>query len=209
MLALPSLPPPVAAHVAAAVACAPVRPRALLVADMSESSSKPRLWVFDLSDTKQPMVMRTEVAHGYGSDPNKTGMATYFSNVEGSGMTSLGPYRIAEPYTGKYGVSYRLVGLSLSDSHAYERNIMLHPAPYVSPAHVGRSAGCAAVAPSALTAMMRHFGSLTGGLLWIDGPGVQAPTCAATRWPAEWALPKGSAWAIALKPNQACPRQAP
>lgn len=204
MMSLPSLPPTVASHVEAAVACAASKPRVLLVADMSQPSSTPRLWVFDLRDSKHPVVMRTEVSHGYGSDPGKTGMATRFGNVEGSGMTSLGLYRIAESYIGQHGPSYRLVGLSPTDSNAYARNVMLHPAPYVGPGYAGRSAGCAAVAPASLAAMTRHFGSLSGGMLWIDGPGVQAPTCAATRKPPSWSLPEGSAWKRFDNPAHAC-----
>lgn len=204
MLSLPSLPPTIATHVAAAVACAPERPRALLVADMSEPSRQPRLWVFDLRDPQHPVVMRTWVAHGYGSDPRNTGMAIAFGDQQDSGKTSLGLYMIAEPYTGKYGWSYRLRGLSPSDSNAYERNIMLHPAPYVTTGYAGRSGGCAAVSFAALAKMDQHFGSLSGGLLWVDGPGVQAPSCAATRWPPSWTLPAGSAWAMLSTPMQAC-----
>lgn len=204
---LPSLPPPVAAHVADALACAPERPRALLVADMSEPSRQPRLWVFDLRDPQHPVVMRTQVAHGYGSDPHNTGYATRFGNADGSGMTSLGLYRIDAAYVGKHGPSYRLVGLSPSDSNAFTRDVMLHPSAYVSPAHVGRSAGCAAVAPQALASMTKHFGTLTGGLLWIDGPGVKAPTCAAMRWPPAWMMPAESAWAATSKPDLTCSRE--
>lgn len=205
MLVLSALPPTVAAHAAAAVACAHEQPAALLVADMSRPSFQPRLWVIDLRDRQHPeVVLKTRVAHGYGSDPGNTGWASRFGDTEGSGMTSLGLYRIASPYVGKHGPSYRLAGLSTSDAHAFERNIMLHPADYVGPQHVGRSAGCAAVAPSALATMTAHFGTLTGGLLWIDGPGVTAPMCKALLWPTGWALPKGSVWAKATQSARVC-----
>jgi hypothetical protein len=202
MPALPNLPPVVAEHAAAAVACAATAPRALLIADMSEPNRAPRFWAFDLSDPKRPvLVLQSQVAHGYGSDPGKTGTATRFSDVEGSGMTSLGLYRVANPYVGKHGPSYRLQGLSASNAHAWQRDIMLHPAPYVSPTRVSYSAGCAAVAPSTLAALTAHFGTLTGAELWVDGPGVRAPTCAQTN---PWPKNTGSTWASVEQPARAC-----
>jgi hypothetical protein len=202
VIPFPNLPPVVAEHAAAAVACAATTPRALLVADMSEPNRAPRLWAFDLSDPKHPvLVLQSQVAHGYGSDPGKTGTATRFSDVEGSGMTSLGLYVVGEPYTGKYGSSYRLQGLSATNAHAYARDIMLHPAPYVSANWVSYSAGCAAVAFDTLNALNRHFGSLSGALLWMDGPGVQAQTCAqASPWP----VITDSTWASVAQPSRSC-----
>jgi hypothetical protein len=202
MPVLPNLPPVVAEHAAAAVACAATPPRALLVADMSEPNRAPRFWAFDLSDPKHPvLVLQSQVAHGYGSDPNRDGQATQFSDVEGSGMTSLGLYRVAGPYVGKHGPSYRLQGLSASNAHASQRDVMLHPAPYVSPARVSYSAGCAAVAPATLSALKVHFGTLTGAALWIDGPGVQAPTCAALE---PWAVAQASSWSAYVPDTKAC-----
>ena len=147
ILALPNLPPVVAEHAAAAVACSATEPPALLVADMSEPNRAPRLWAFDLSDPKHPvLVLQSQVAHGYGSDPGRTGVATKFSDVEGSRMISLGLYRVAAPYLGKHGPSYRLQGLSASNAQEWQRDIMLHHGPYVTPTHVGPSGGCATVA---------------------------------------------------------------
>jgi len=158
---------------------------------MSEPNRAPRLWAVDLSHPRHPtLVLQSRVAHGYGSDPRRTGMATRFSDVEGSGMTSLGLYQVGQAYVGKHGHSYRLAGLSASNAHAYEREIMLHPADYVSPTRVSYSAGCAAVSPATLVALDHRFGSMTGALLWIDGPGVQAPTCAAL----------GKPWPVTLPP---------
>ena len=190
-LHFPSLPPAVAQRASAAVAChAGSPPRAFLIADMSEPNTKPRLWAVDLSNPDRPVLtLQSQVAHGYGSDPGKTGMATRFSDVEGSGMTSLGLYQVGDAYVGKHGHSYRLEGLSLSNAHAFQREVMLHPADYVSPTRVSYSAGCAAVAPSTLVALDRRFGTMTGALLWIDGPGVQAPTCAALGKPWNVTLP--------------------
>ena len=202
MPTLPNLPPVVAEHAAAAVACAATAPRALLIADMSEPNRSPRLWAFDLSDPKHPvLVLQSQVAHGYGSDPGKTGTASRFSDIDGSGMTSLGLYRVGESYTGKYGSSYRLQGLSASNAHAYARDIMLHPAPYVSANWVSYSAGCAAVAFDTLNQLNHHFGSLSGALLWMDGPGVQAPTCADVE---TWSAAPRSSWSAYVSDTKAC-----
>ena len=206
MFPLPSLPPMVAAHAAAALTCSTEQPRVLLVADMSEDSREPRLVVFDLRDPHHPtVVMRTLVAHGKGSsDPHQPTRAMRFGDVNGSMMTSLGLYRISTPYTGKSGPSYRLEGLSATNAHAFERDIDLHPSSaFAASGGLGHSEGCPMVAPSALASMTQHFGTLMGGLLWIDGPGVQAPTCAALRWPPAWTMPEGSVWAQVTS-SQAC-----
>ena len=102
-------------------------------------------------------------------------MATKFSDVDGSGMTSLGLYRVAALYLGKHGPSYRLQGLSASNAHAYDRDIMLHPAPYVTPNRVSYSAGCVAVAPSTLSALTTHFGTLTGTACGSTAPACECP----------------------------------
>lgn len=207
MLTLPNLPPIVAAHAAAAVACSlgsGQPPSALLVADMSEPNIAPRLWVFDLSDPEHPqLVIQAQIAHGYGSDPRRTGVATKFSDVEGSGMTSLGLYRVGDPYFGKHGPSYRLVGLSASNASAFSRAIMLHPADYVSPTRVSYSAGCAAVAPRTLAAMTSRFRTLRGAMLWIDGPGLQVPDCPARGF-LTWKLPIDSVWRTSSSLVEAC-----
>lgn len=201
MLDLPQLPPHVAAHASAAALCSGGAPRVLLVADMSQPSLARRFWAFDLSDPTHPtLVLQTQVANGYGSDPGKTGIPTTFGDVEGSGKTSLGAYVVGEPYVGKHGGSYRLAGVSSTNAHAFERQIMLHPAPYVSATHVGTSAGCAAVAPETLTALDRRFGSLSGSVLWIDGPGAIAPTCAAATQPV-WPVHTPT-WIAALAPSR-------
>jgi len=199
VIPLPYLPPTVAEHAAAAVACQADghAPRAVLVADMSRPDREPRLWAFDLSDPKHPqVVLQAKVEHGYGSsDPKNPEMATRFSDVENSGMTSLGLYRVADAYTGKNGASYRLQGLSATNAHAWDRDIDLHPSQFVTPTSISHSAGCTAVAAATLVALTRHFGTLTGALMWVDGPGVHAPTCASLQpWPAVksgwWSAPR-------------------
>ena len=180
MMLPPDLPHDLHAQAQAVVACAPTTARVVLFADMTQRATAARLYVLDLSDRTRPLlVLRTQVAHGYGSDPTRSGYATRFGHVDGSGMTSLGLYRVGAPYVGKHGHSYHLDGLQASNANAAARAIELHPAAYVSTQGVGRSAGCAAVAPSIIPALDRRYGSLTGAVLWIAGPGATLPTCAA------------------------------
>lgn len=139
----------------------------LFIVDMSLPNIDPRLWVIDTKGARLRVLMRTQVAHGIGSDPHRTGIAHVFSNVPNSYMTSLGAYRIGQQYQGHSGLSYHLLGLSPTDSNAEARNIELHRADYVSPEHVGWSQGCLAVSPEALTAMIKRFGDLSGALVYV------------------------------------------
>lgn len=123
-------------------------PRYWAMIDMSKHSKHKRFHLFD-------RVLRTvtsyHVAHGKNSDPSNTGFATKFSNVPNSNCTSLGFYRVAETYIGKYGLSCRLDGKSETNSNARARAIVLHGSDYVGEDYVktngkcGRSLGCPAV----------------------------------------------------------------
>ncbi len=180
----PPLPPPHAIEraVTAAICTTGHAPKRLLLADMTRPSMQRRFWVLDLVDAA------TRVAHGAGSDPQKTGWPTRFGDTLGSGETSLGLYRVAEPYTmAKHGKAYRLDGLSPTDAHARERGVVLHPADYVSQTGpVGRSLGCPALNPAVFTQLDRA-GDLEGFLLWIDGgAATPVPSCAAAMaWPTQ------------------------
>lgn len=141
----------------------------LLVVDMSMPANKKRLWAFDRSDGSFRLILEARVAHGSGSDPDGDGRAQRFSNIEGSNMTSLGLYRIAERYQGKNGWSRKLDGLFAGfNSRARERSVVMHPSSYVGPGHVGRSHGCPAVNQSTMDAL--EAAGLSNAILWIDGP---------------------------------------
>ena len=123
------------------------RPRTLTVIDYSKPSSQKRLWVYDL--TSRELLYEELVAHGQGSGAN---VATEFSNLPDSHQTSLGLFVTDETYVGRNGYSLRLDGLDKGvNDRARERAIVMHGAPYVSPAFVkangrlGRSHGCHAV----------------------------------------------------------------
>jgi len=200
--AAPHLPPAVAERAATAYTCAAERGGAadhLLVADMSQPSSAPRLYVFDLSDPAHPtLIKRTRVAHGAGSDPKKSGTPERFGSRPESGETSLGLYRVAEPYVGIHGKSYRLDGLTPGfNITARERAVVLHPAPYVRDrGPVGRSLGCPAIGERDFTTLDRR-GVLEGALVWVDGPDASLDDAASLHCaakPAERVCRKNDPW---------------
>lgn len=122
----------------------------LAVIDYSLPSTQPRLWVFDLDQSR--LLYRDYVAHGRGSGEN---YATSFSDTEGSHQSSLGLFRTADTYIGGNGYSLRLDGLEQRfNGRARERMIVMHGAPYVDPAmarrqgRLGRSWGCPALRPA-------------------------------------------------------------
>lgn len=120
--------------------------RYITIVDMGMHSSKKRFYLIDLA---KGTVERHNVAHGAGSDPDKNGYATKFSNTQDSHMTSLGFYVTLGTYSGNNGYSMRLRGLESSNSNAERRAVVLHPANYVSDANgkAGMSWGCPAVDP--------------------------------------------------------------
>lgn len=122
----------------------------LAVIDYSLPSTEQRLWVFDLK--KRTLLFHELVAHGRNSGEN---MATQFSNQNESYATSLGLFRTQESYLGSNGYSLRMEGLEPGfNDNAFERAIVIHGAPYVSPVlarangRIGRSLGCPAVRPA-------------------------------------------------------------
>ena len=119
----------------------------LAVIDYSLPSTKPRLWVFDV--TRGRLLFQELVAHGRNTGER---VAEHFSNVEGSKMSSLGLFQTTETYYGSNGYSLRMRGLDPGfNDNALARAIVMHGAPYVSQAiaervgRIGRSWGCPAV----------------------------------------------------------------
>ena len=124
-------------------------PSTLTVIDYSKTSTMKRLWVYDLRN--RALLYEELVAHGQGSGDN---MATRFSNAPETHRSSLGLFATEGTYTGKNGYSLRLEGLEPGvNDRAYERDIVMHGAPYVSEdfalthGRLGASWGCPAVRP--------------------------------------------------------------
>lgn len=133
------------------------------VINFAQSSKEKRFYIINM---KSGSVWAIRVAHGKGSDRNHDGYPERFSNVSGSNASSLGAYRAAETYHGKYGLSLRLDGLSSSNSNARRRAVVIHGAPYVQESSViqGRSWGCPAVAMDNRDAVMKYLKG--GSLIW-------------------------------------------
>ncbi|WKZ57859.1 MAG: murein L,D-transpeptidase catalytic domain family protein [Bdellovibrionota bacterium] len=134
-------------------------PEVLGVIDYSLPSTQKRFWLFDL---KRPRLLLEDwVAHGKNSGENE---ARLFSNAIGSLQSSLGLFRVGQPYRGKHGESLRLLGLDRGfNDRAIDRAIVLHSASYVSPefirAHqrLGRSFGCPVVSPHIIDQVVDAF----------------------------------------------------
>lgn len=118
--------------------------RYVVLIDMGPHSSKKRFLLLDLKTGK---ASRHNTSHGVGSDSNNDGIATSFSNQEGSKKTSLGFYKTLYTYNGSNGRSLRLEGLESSNNNALARAIVVHGANYISDknSRAGRSWGCPAL----------------------------------------------------------------
>ncbi|WP_271407703.1 murein L,D-transpeptidase catalytic domain-containing protein [Pseudomonas sp. Q1-7] len=119
------------------------------VVDYGRASTLPRFYLFDRRS--HALLGSFRVAHGKGSDPDHDGQADSFSNALGSRATSLGLFRTSEVFDSKepgHGRSMRLIGLSLSNSNAEQRAIVIHANAYMEEAFIrehgvpGRSFGC-------------------------------------------------------------------
>jgi hypothetical protein len=110
------------------------------IVDFRKPSTEKRFFIYTDSGT---LLFSTYTSHGSGS-----GRGLYpdrFSNVIGSKASSLGTFRIKELHYGKHGKSYRLEGLSSTNSNAYIRLIEIHGADYIGDGKTGTSWGCFAV----------------------------------------------------------------
>lgn len=129
--------------------------RFIALIDFNKSSIDKRFWILDL---KTGIAKPYWVSHGA-----KTGghFAYHFSNVINSWQTSLGFYLTGPRYTGQFGKSLKLYGLSSTNDQAFERDIVLHPAKYVSyefafnNLRIGRSHGCFAVSFESLDEILK------------------------------------------------------
>lgn len=136
--------------------------------DMSLPSGQNRFFIYDL---KNDSVKRSAlVAHGNCFEYWLEGRR--YSNVVGSGCSSLGKYRIGSSYTGKWGYSYKLHGLDTSNNNALERTVVLHGHSCIPDTEVAdeicQSNGCPTVSPSVLLGLKTIINtSAKPVLLWI------------------------------------------
>ncbi|MBL0272413.1 MAG: murein L,D-transpeptidase catalytic domain family protein [Chitinophagaceae bacterium] len=139
-----------------------------LFIDMSLPSGQNRFFIYDLfKDTLQSSGL---VAHGNCFEYWLEGRR--YSNAMGSGCTSLGKYKIGNSYTGKFGYSYKLIGLDSSNSNAFERTVVLHAHSCIPETEVDteicQSNGCPTVSPNLLSVLKKIINTSTKPvLLWI------------------------------------------
>lgn len=143
------------------------------IADFGLHSAQRRFHFVDLVNNR---VESFHVSHGDGSDPDHDGWLKWYSNLEGSHCTSKGAYMTRSWYVGRYGTSIRLDGLDPTNSNALPRAIVMHPAEYARPEHIGRygrlgrSNGCFAMGPEQFD---RALIELAGGrMLYADSLGL-------------------------------------
>ena len=137
--------------------------------DMSIASGKQRFFVYDLN--KHRILAAGLVTHGRCNQNWLPGRQ--YSNTIGEGCTSLGKYRVGNPYNGKFGLAYKLSGLDATNSNAYARFVVLHamqcvPEKEVDPYPICQSDGCPTVSPGFLAALSPLIDkSHAPLLLWI------------------------------------------
>ncbi len=110
------------------------------------------------------------VTHGRCNQPWLEGRK--YSNSVGSGCTSLGRYKIGNPYQGRFGLAYKLYGLDSSNSNAYKRFVVLHAHECVPNEKGGneicQSDGCPTVSPQFLLQLKSIINkSAKPVLLWV------------------------------------------
>lgn len=144
-------------RVGAQIACQDV----VGVADFSPASRERRLHLVDLASGRIESLL---VAHGRGSDPQRTGWLHRFSNDMEADCTSEGAYVTGDYYFGEHGQAMSLKGLDPSNNNAEARRVVVHQAWYVSPEIVreqgmlGRSEGCFAVSLADLPLVLDRLG---------------------------------------------------
>src|SRR5258707_785815 len=82
-------------------------PSICFMVDMQLPSGKNRFFVYDLR--RDSVLEAGLVAHGSGG--SRFSARPVFSNVDGSGCTSLGRYRVGYKYQGQFGLAFKLYGL--------------------------------------------------------------------------------------------------
>ena len=120
------------------------------IINMKLHSGKNRFFVYDLK--KDSVQMAGLVAHGncyqYWLEGRK------YNNEIGDGCTSLGKYKVGNPYNGKFGRAYKLHGLDKTNNNAFARFVVLHSYECVPETEtdedICQSNGCPMVSPGFL-----------------------------------------------------------
>lgn len=136
--------------------------------DMSIGSGEKRFFVYDLQ--KDSIRSSGLVTHGNCNQYWLEGRK--YDNTVGCGCTSLGKYSIGYPYMGRFGRAFKLYGLEKTNSHAFDRYVVLHAHSCVPEKEVNeeicQSNGCPTVSPLFLQQLEPLIRQSTKPiLLWI------------------------------------------
>lgn len=119
--------------------------------NMGLPSGSNRFFVYDLK--KDSIIRSGLVTHGRCNEQWLEGRR--YSNVVGSGCTSLGFYKIGASYIGKFGLAYKLHGLDSTNNNAFARYVVLHSHACVpgreTEGEICQSDGCPTVSPGFLS----------------------------------------------------------
>lgn len=136
--------------------------------DMSLPSGQNRFFVYGLD--KDSLLNSGLVAHGNCNQFWLEGRK--YGNTVGCGCTSLGKYKIGNPYNGRFGLAFKLYGLENTNDKAFARFVVLHSYDGVPEMEVKddicQSNGCPMVSPGFLKRLEKIInGSKKPILLWI------------------------------------------
>ena len=137
--------------------------------DMSIASGKDRFFIYNLD--KDSIISTGLVTHGRCNEDWLEGRR--YGNEVGCGCTSLGKYKVGNPYKGKFGLAYKLHGQDATNNNAFKRFVVLHshacvPVREVDPYPICQSDGCPTVSPDFLKKLAATIdASPRPILLWI------------------------------------------
>lgn len=137
--------------------------------DMSIESGKNRFFLMDLE--KDSVMSTALVTHGRCNQNWLSGRK--YSNVVGSGCTSLGRYRVGKSYYGQFGLAYKLHGLDSTNNNAFKRYVVLHshecvPDKETHPLPLCQSDGCPTVSKAFLQELKSVIDTASKPIiLWI------------------------------------------
>lgn len=119
--------------------------------DMKIESGKNRFFIYDMK--KDSVLYSSLVTHGRCNETWLKGRK--YGNEVGCGCSSLGKYKIGNPYHGKFGLAYKLHGLDVTNNNAFKRYVVLHshecvPNNEVDPYPICQSDGCPTVSATFL-----------------------------------------------------------
>ena len=118
--------------------------------DMTLPSGQNRFFIYDV--VKDSIQSSGLVTHGRCNEIWLEGRK--YSNELRCGCTSLGKYKIGNPYNGRFGLAFKLYGLNKTNNNAFKRFVVLHSHECVPETEVQdeicQSDGCPTVSPQFL-----------------------------------------------------------